>query len=397
MNLLFKPKILKFTFIIFAIFFMNFQKVFSDEKFEELNLEYLNQKKSTKYIIGPGDVLRINSIQFTLENQNSKDLGKNFKRNIPDTFFVKGDGTVNIPRLKDIFVEGLTVEELSYLLNKKYQEFFIDPVITVEVIEYRNISIYVDGEVNNPGLYALPGTINPDGRLDREISEAIDNNVDLSNIKTSGDIKKSSGVSGLYPRLYDAIYTAGGITSYADLSNISIIRKNNLTNGGGKISAKVDFLDVIETGSGENNIRIYDGDIIKIPKSDIDLTAQLSRAVRTNLNPRFVNVIVAGSVQSPGNIRINKSSSLNEAILMKGGIKPLSGKVNFLRYSDEGLIDKRSFRFSKSSPKGSYKNPILKNGDVVIVGNSGLKVTSTIISEITRPFMGIKALYDILD
>ncbi len=82
---------------------------------------------------------------------------------------------------------------------------------------------------------------------------------------------------------------------------------------------------------------------------------------------------------------------------MKGGIKPLSGKVNFLRYSDEGLIDKRTFRFSKNSPKGSFKNPILRDGDVIIVGQSGFNVASSILKEITSPFIGIKAVYDILD
>ena len=400
MHILFKTKILKFTFLFFAIFFLDFQKVFSYEKFEELNIEYLNQRKATKYIIGPGDILKISSIQFdlvnNLENKEEKDSSKNVQINnqvlignqpfslLPDNFFVKGDGTINIPRLKNIYVEGLTVDELSYLLNKKYKEFFIDPDITVEVIEYKNISVYVDGEVNLPGLYTLPGTI--------------DTNNDLAP-RELGDLtlKRSTSASGVFPRLYDSIVAAGGITSYADLSNIRIIRKNNLTNGGGKISANVDFLDIVETGSSDNNIRIYDGDIIKIPKSDVDLTEQLSKAVRSNLNPRFINVIVAGRIASPGNIQINKSSSLNEAILMKGGIKPLSGRINFLRYSDEGLIDKRSFKYSKRSPKGSFKNPILRGGDVIIIGNSGLNVASTIIKEITSPFIGIKAAYDILD
>ena len=402
MNLiLFKSKILNITFIFFTFFFINFQKVYSDEKFEELNIEYLNKKKSTKYIIGPGDILKINSIQFDLENQDVTTEIQNFESKrvllgnesvtlTQDNFFVNGDGTINIPRLKSTFVEGLTVEELSYLLNKKYKEFYIEPDINVEVIEYRNISVYVDGEVNNPGLYRLPGTIDTNPNLSR--------NVDFQKgLAENNILNRSSSVSGVFPRLYDAITSAGGITSYSDLSNIRIIRRNNLTNGGGKISANVDFLDVIETGSSDNNIRIYDGDIIKVPKSNIDLTAQLSKAVKSNLNPRFINVILAGRIESPGNIKINKSSSLNEAILMKGGIKPLSGKINFLRYSDEGLIDKRSFKYSKRSKKGSYKNPILKSGDVIIVGQSGLNVASTIIKEITSPFIGIKAAYDILD
>ena len=109
MNLiLFKSKILNITFIFFTFFFINFQKVYSDEKFEELNIEYLNKKKSTKYIIGPGDILKINSIQFDLENQDGTTkiqkfeskrvlLGNESVTLTQDNFFVNGDGTINIP------------------------------------------------------------------------------------------------------------------------------------------------------------------------------------------------------------------------------------------------------------------------------------------------------------
>ena len=387
MSLIFKSKILNITFILFTIFSFDFQKVSSKEKFDELNIEYLNQERSTKYIIGPGDTLEINSMQFDLENADRQNqIYKNDNELKLNNFYVNGDGTINMPRLNNIFVEGLTVDELSFLLNKKYKEFFVDPDITIKVTKFRNISIYVDGEVNNPGIYRLPGTIETTIPL---IRDEEDQNIILKKSLTTS--------SGVFPRLYDALSSAGGITSYSDLSNISIVRKNHISNGGGKIGTTINFLKVIETGSNENNIRIFDGDIIKVTKSDIDLTEQLSKAVKSNLNPRFVNVIVAGRIESPGSIRINKSSSLNEAILMKGGVKPLSGRVNFLRYSDEGLIDKRSFRYRKSSPKGSFKNPILRNGDVIIIGQSGFNVTSSVIQEITSPFIGIKALRDILD
>ena len=37
------------------------------------------------------------------------------------------------------------------------------------------------------------------------------------------------------------------------------------------------------------------------------------------------------------------------------------------------------------------------DGDVIIVGQSGLNVATKLIREITSPFIGIKAAYDILD
>ncbi len=382
---------IKYLFIVLSILSFNFPKTISEENFESLNLEYLNKKQPTKYIIGSGDTLEIKSIQFEMENDEDfvtsisnsllqrdkyskyedNSSNKNSKKINSNNFLVKGDGTINLPRLRNIYVEGLTVEELTYLLNKKYQEFFINPDFTVEIKKYRNISVYIDGEVNIPGLYKIPGIIKQ-------------NNNKMN--------------SGLFPTLYDALNYAGGVTSYSDLSNVEIQRINNLSNGGGKIRTYLNFLDVIETGRSSNNIRIYDGDIIKVAKSDVDLNQQLSKAIRSNLNPRFIKVIISGRiVGNSGLVEVSKSSTLNDIILLKGGIKPLSGKISFLRYSDNGLIENRSFKYKKNSPKGSYTNPILRNGDVIIVGQSGFNTATSLIKEITAPFIGINAALEVIE
>ena len=361
-----------------------------------LNVDYLQKRKKTQYILGPGDSLLILSTQFTLDKiENNEALDRldlisrdnSFLLNEnKDLYKINGDGTIFLPRLKNIFVEGLTVSELTYLLNKEYSKFFIEPDINVRIVGYRPISIYIDGEVQNPGLYKLIG----------DASESLAQ-TDIKNLSISSDVLGKINLENIFPTLYDAIRFSGGITSYSDLSKIEIIRKNTVTNGGGKIKATVNFLKVIENGSGENNIRLFDGDVINIPKSKIDLKEQLSKAVKTNLNPKFVEVILSGRVEQPGKLKLNRSSSLNDAIAVAGGVKIVSGPVNFYRYSAEGLIDKRKFRYNPRSKKGSYKNPVLREGDVIVVGKSAFNKTSNLLIEVTRPFIGINATYDIID
>ena len=72
-----------------------------------------------------------------------------------------------------------------------------------------------------------------------------------------------------FPTVFDAIRSSGGITTYSDLKNIQIIRKERISNGGGKISTNLNFYDLLTKGDNSPNIRIYDSDIIKIKKTDL--------------------------------------------------------------------------------------------------------------------------------
>ena len=361
-----------------------------ETNYSKLNSNYFDTKPTTPYILGPGDTLKITSVQFELEqilNISEENVYKDFNYDKEFEYLINGDGRIFVPRLQNIYVAGLSIDELTYLLNQKYNEYFKDPDITIEIVSYRDIEVYVEGEVETPGLYIIPG------KFLRDPKEGL---IDLDKLDIGKKIN-SKPVSRIFPKIYDAIKYSGGITSYSDLSNIEVIRKNNITNGGGKIKAKVNFLDFINYGDNSNNIRIYDGDIIRIPKSDIDLKEQLSNAIKTNLNPKLINVFLSGRVEQPGQQLINRSSSLNDAIKRAGGIKVVSGPINFYRYSAEGLIDQRRFRYSRNSKKGSYRNPILRNGDVIIVGKSGFNVTTSLLREITQPFIGINATYDIIN
>ena len=45
--------------------------------------------------------------------------------------------------------------------------------------------------------------------------------------------------------------------------------------------------------------------------------------MKSNINPKFINVAIAGRVENPGQLRLNKTATLNEAIIFSGGLKDI--------------------------------------------------------------------------
>ena len=91
---------------------------------------------------------------------------------------------------------------------------------------------------------------------------------------------------------------------------------------------------------------------------------------------------------------MNKRSTLNDALIFSGGLKTTKGPIVFIRYDNNGKMDRRTFRYSKSAKSGSYKNPYLNNGDLIVVTSGILSQTNDIIQEITNPLTGIKKSYE---
>ena len=153
---------------------------------------------------------------------------------------------------------------------------------------------------------------------------------------------------------------------------------------------------VLLTGDNSQNIRVYDSDIIKIRKSNNANQDILSKAIHSNINSKFINIYVTGLVNNPGSIQITKSATLNDAVDMAGGAKVVKGPVFFFRYNNDGTVEKRKFRLRRSSNRGSYKNPYLREGDMIFIGVSPLNVINETITEVTSPFVGIYSTFSLI-
>ena len=344
-----------------------------------ISIDYLKKIPENDYIIGPGDKLNIVVSRFYPE--------------LTSDLLVDGEGTIYIPKLNRVYVSGLTINELNDLLNKAYVEFVKYPDVEVQVISYRPIRVFVEGEVENPGLQIINGSYSLNNfrndSLEGLENTNIENEISNSNTKNLDD-------SPFFPTVFDAIRSSGGITQFSDLTSIQVIRKNKISDGGGKIQTTINFQDVLIKGDNSKNIRIYDGDYIKIKKSNQNNLNNLQKSISSKLSPKFLNVFVFGRVNRPGNTTVSKASTLVDAIDIAGGAKVIKGPVSFLRFNNDGTIINRKFAFRRGSKRGSDSNPFLRNGDLIIVEESFLTNTNQIINEFTSPFVGIFSTYGLI-
>lgn len=362
----------------------NIEKIKKNSLENILDIEYLKDTPKNYYILGSGDKLSIN-------------VSNNYPE-LYSTVLINGEGTINLPLIDEVYVSGLTTKELKLLLNKAYKEFIKFPDLNVEIIGYRPIQVLVKGEVVNPGIHNLSGALSTN-KSGSNLNSANFINQNLNSLSTGAfnDLtlnKENFPLNYYFPTVFDAIRSSGGLTVFSDLSSIQIIRKDSISNGSGRIMTELDFSKI--NTSTNQNIRIYDGDIITLKKLDTPNKNSLINAIQTSLNPKYIFVNVVGRVNEPGLKKMSKLSTLNDAISIAGGTKVLKGSTSYMTIKNDGTFENRRIKYKVSNKRGSYKNPYLKDGDFIVVGESFVSASAQVINELTDPFRGIVSAYGLI-
>ena len=347
------------------------------------------------YILGPGDTVMVELLDVPEYSGN---------------FTIGPDGTIYLPRLRSIAAEGLTIEELRFFLTKEFSAYVHEPQVFVSPSVYRPIRVYIGGEVQRPGYYYLSDkqTVVENKQLNSTtLSSSIDPVTGLlrsgkNNLGSSARVRPRLEGAKVRPDLrlptvFDALRTAGGVTPFSKLDEVSVTRKLPNSSGGRKMRAKLNFLELITDGNETQNIRLFDGDTVVVSRSPIELREQIIKAGQTNLSPAYVEVYVSGRVRDPGSKVLPQGATLDQALASAGGQKLLRGQVEFIRFNRKGNTDKRKFFVGGTNPAGSYKNPVLMTGDVVRVTESPLSATVKILNELTGPAVGIYSVYTLFD
>lgn len=136
-------------------------------------------------------------------------------------------GKVQIPLAGALQVAGLTVREAEELIEVTYREkqLLSHPQVTVQVIEYSPKQVSVLGEVEAPGMVEF-------------------------------------AIETYRMDLREVIARAGGFTPVARKGSIQVFRKQP---DGSEESFRVDFDDLIEGGSDNESLYVYDKDVIFVP------------------------------------------------------------------------------------------------------------------------------------
>ena len=188
-----------------------------------------NLPTPVNYVLGPGDEVII-------------DIWGTNQATIRQT--ISPDGTINIPDIGMINLNGMTIKEAdSYMKRKLGQIYSVDgedakSEIKLTLGNIRTIQVNMMGEVANPGTYYLSS---------------------LSNI-------------------YHALHRAGGVSGLGTLRDIQLIRN-------GKVIAHVDIYDFIREGK-MTDIILEEGDIINVPtyKILVDIAGNVKRPMSYELN-----------------------------------------------------------------------------------------------------------------
>lgn len=344
------------------------------------------------YVLGPGDSIQVEVLDMP---------------ELSGVFTIGPDGTIYLPRLRALNVEGLTVEEIRYFLAQQFKTYVKDPHLYIKPVAFRPVRVYIGGEVARPGYYTLSGqqVIRDQFQIQEPQFLGPPNNLPTSPSQyRSVQSLKGRDLSGFlgvqdsgskWPTLFDCIRAAQGVTPFSNLSQVQVVRKQPLSLGGGKLRATVDFWRLISSGDESVNIRIFDGDVITISQSTKVLRDQLLAASRSNLSPDNIEVYVSGRVKEPGARTLPQGATLNQAIASAGGVKLLRGQIEFLRFTASGETDRRLISLSPSAEAGSYKNPVLISGDVVRVNDSLFSAGVEVLNEISVPLVGIYSVYSL--
>ena len=255
---------------------------------------YSQEEFISEYKIGPKDLLEINV--FGLKELNT-------------TVRVSEDGTITLPLLGEIQVEGLTKTQLEKRLAQLLEEKYLnDAQVTVFIKEYQSKRVSVLGAVKKPGTYELVGR----------------------------------------QTLLQIISQAGGLTENAG-DKIFVLRQYK---NGETASLKIDVKELILNGNPKYNIPLEPGDIINIPADEI------------------VHVYVFGQVRQPGALEVKKSKmiTLLQAIAQAGGFtdRASKGRVLITRRDETGKEIKIKVNV-KDILKGKRKDIVLKPNDVIYV------------------------------
>lgn len=158
------------------------------------------------YVIGPQDVL---DISVWKEPELTRAVA------------VRPDGKISMPLLNDVQAAGRTPVQLAADITVGLKKFVTDPQVTVIVSTINSQRVFILGEVNRAGAYPL-----------------------LPNMT-----------------VLQALSSAGGLTIYANLKKIYLLRVED----GKQVKHPFNYKDVLAGKAADQNIFVKAGDTIVVP------------------------------------------------------------------------------------------------------------------------------------
>jgi polysaccharide biosynthesis/export protein len=286
------------------------------------------------YTLGPGDRLRVDIF------------------NVPEysgEFPILADGSINLPVIGSVPVQGQTIQRASSLLTGYFSRYVKRPLITISLLAPRPVQVSIAGEISRAGSYTVPFT--------------------LENRK--------------FPTVGQIIQLAGGTNQTANLRQVQVRRAST-----GRV-VSVNIFDVLQRGNTSQDISLRDGDTIFIPRSENVSSADLLRVSGSNLanQDTAIKVAIVGEVGKPGTYTLKGESTpsatgvpgrvspptLTEAIKIAGGSTASADltKIRVRRNTRTGAGQTVPINLLSLLQSGDFSQDIvLQDGDTVVLPTS---------------------------
>ena len=258
----------------------------------------LDAASQAAYILGPGDVVTLDLFGQPEVFQ----VGGNSVQ-----FRVLNDGTISLPLIGSVLVSGRTLRQAEEDIASKYRRFYKRPYITMVLVQSRQVTLAIVGEVRRPGTYPITDTTN-------------------------------------IPTVTQLIALAEGTTQSADLTQVEVRRPQR--NGADEV-VRINLLKLLKDGDLSQNLKLRDQDTVVIPVTsnlNIANSALVSESTLASDNSEPLNIAVIGEVYRPGPYTLRAGFStieeagevgqtratsggrevptVSQAIQLAGGIKP---------------------------------------------------------------------------
>jgi len=282
---------------------------------------------NSAYALGPGDTISLeifNVPEYSGQQQ------------------VLADGSLNLPVVGPVNVNGLTLQEAGGLISSAYSSELRYPQVTVVLDSPRPMRVAIAGEVGQPGLYTL-----------------------------------TPAADAQFPTVSQALQLAGGVTQAADLRQVQLRRANGLSPDQ---VVRVDLWALLNNGDVQQDLALRDGDAIVIGETLGVNIAETNRLAASNLaasTEQAVTVAVVGEVFRPGAYEFgsretpsNGRTTVTQVVQKAGGIKPSADirQIQVRRLTRSGSEQLINLDFWQLLQAGDISQDlVLQQGDTVII------------------------------
>jgi len=179
--------------------------------------------------------------EYLIQTGDQLDIKFFYNPELNEQAIVRPDGRISLQLAPEITAAGLTPAQLTDVLVKSYEKELANPGITVMVRSFSSQRVYVDGEVNKPGMVNLAGPLT----------------------------------------VLQSIAEAGGFKDTAKPSQVIVIRK---TQDSKPLAIAVNLEDVRNAAFGSQDILLAPYDIVYVPKSAVANVNQfVDQYIRRNI------------------------------------------------------------------------------------------------------------------